>query len=239
VPLHRDLAASDVDTCSGFDPRAGIVHPFAPSSPASRVNGPTSSSEARSHSSNVFRPSRLCDQRCARPMNAKTTQTFENLSLRSVTDCVSSLRPMLPVLGAFHDAPCASAIRSRSLQWVFSTASGREFEILFSSGPPLTPLSPYQFAHHARATMSTSSAEIAFPILPVKRERLPRPETPSIEDDAERPAIPLRAPAFRVDESAILPPRLAVRRLFARRGLPLWASPRSPASPERRKLLWA
>lgn len=58
-------------------------------------------------------------------------------------------------------------------------------------------------------------------------------------DDAERPAIPLRAPAFRVDESAILPPRLAVRRLFARRGLPLWASPRSPASPEQRKLLWA
>lgn len=131
MPLHRDLAASDVDTCSGFDPRAGIVHPFTPSSPASRVNGPTSSSEARSHSSNVFRPSRLCDQRCARPMNAKTTQTFENLSLRSVTDCVSSLRPMLPVLGAFHDAPCASAIRSRSLQWVFSTASGREFEIVF------------------------------------------------------------------------------------------------------------
>jgi hypothetical protein len=28
-------------------------------------------------------------------MNAKTTQTFENLSLRSVTDCAPSLRPML------------------------------------------------------------------------------------------------------------------------------------------------
>jgi hypothetical protein len=35
-------------------------------------------------------------------MNAKTTQTFENLSLRSVTDRVSSLRSMLPVPGAFH-----------------------------------------------------------------------------------------------------------------------------------------
>ena len=99
-----------------------------------------------------------------------------------------------PVLGAFHDAPCASAIRSRSLQWVFSTASGREFEILFSSGPPLTSLSPHWFAHHARATMSTNSAEIAFPILPVKRERLPRPETPSIETMPKDPRYPCGHP---------------------------------------------
>lgn len=59
VPLHRDLTASDVDTRSGFDPRRGIEHPFTPSSPGVRVNGPTSSSEARSQGSLVFRRSRL------------------------------------------------------------------------------------------------------------------------------------------------------------------------------------
>jgi len=53
---------------------------------------------------------------------------FENLSLRSVTDHLTSLRPMQLVPGAFHDAPHASAIRSRSLQWMFSTTMGREFE---------------------------------------------------------------------------------------------------------------
>jgi hypothetical protein len=65
---------------------------------------------------------------------------------------------------------------------------------LFSSGPPLTPLSPRWFAHHARATMSTNSAEIAFPILPVKRERLPRPETPSIETMPKDPRYPCGHP---------------------------------------------
>lgn len=99
---------------------------------------------------------------------------------------------------------------------------------LFSSGPPLTPLSPHRFAHHARATMSTNSAEIAFPVPPREERTASTTRDAFHRDDAERPAIPLRAPAFRVDESAILPPRLAVRRPFARRGLPLWASPRSP-----------
>jgi hypothetical protein len=78
-------------------------------------------------------------------------------------------------------------------------------------------------------TMNTHSAEIAFPALPVKRERLARPEMSSIEDDAGRPATqPFRAtPVFRESDLAVLPPRFAFRRHFARRGLPLWASPRS------------
>jgi hypothetical protein len=60
-------------------------------------------------------------------MNAIHTPTFENLSLRSATDRIE-LALVLPVLGAFHDAPRALATRSRSLQWVFSTASGRDFD---------------------------------------------------------------------------------------------------------------
>lgn len=126
-------------------------------------------------------------------MNANHTPTFENLSLRSVTDCIE-LAPLLPVPGAFHDAPRASAIRSRSLQWVLSTARGVTSKLL-SSGPPLTPPSPRQFAHHARATMSSSSAEIAFPALPVKRERLPRPEAPSIETMPTDPRCPCEHPS--------------------------------------------
>lgn len=42
--------------------------------------------------------------------------------------------------------------------------------------------------------MSPSSAEIAFPVLPVKRERLPRPETPSIETMPEDPRYPFGHP---------------------------------------------
>jgi hypothetical protein len=153
---------------------------------------------------------------------------FEYLRLRPVTVCLE-LAPVRPVHGAFHDAPHASAIRSRSLEEVFSPTSGRDFENLFSSGSPLTSLSPHWLAHHARATVGSSSAEIAFPALPVKRERLARPEMSSIEDDAGRPATqPFRAtPVFRENDLAVLPPRFAFRRHFARRGLPLWASPRS------------
>lgn len=97
------------------------------------------------------------------------------------------LAPLRPVHGAFHVAPHASAIRSRSLQEVLSPTSGRDFENLFSSGSPLTPPSPHQLAHHARATVGSSSAEIAFPALPVKRERLARPEVSSIETMPEDP----------------------------------------------------
>lgn len=39
-------------------PRASIVHPFVPSSPAVPVKGPTRSSGARSHRAPVFRPAR-------------------------------------------------------------------------------------------------------------------------------------------------------------------------------------
>lgn len=170
-------------------------------------------------------------------MNANHTPTFENLSLRSVTDCIE-LAPVLAVPGAFHDAPRASAIRSRSLQWMFSTTTGRHFEIAFER--------------------PTSDASVASPVgssrsrddeLQLGRDRFPRPPREERtaattrdafhRDDAGGPAMPLRAPVHRVDDPAVLPPRLAVRRLFARRGLPLWASPRSPASPEQREILWA
>lgn len=124
-------------------------------------------------------------------MNANHTPTFENLSLRSVTDHVE-LSPALPVPGAFHDAPRASAIRSRSLQWVLFHRTGVISKIDFSSGPPLTPPSPHRLSRHARATTRSSSAEIAFPALPVKRERLPRPEMPSIETMPKDPRHPYR-----------------------------------------------
>lgn len=152
---------------------------------------------------------------------------FENLSLRSVTD-LAELAPVISVPGAFHDAPRASAIRSRSLQWVLSTARGVPSKVF------------------ERPTSDASVASLVFPPrsrdgeTQLGRDRFSRPpreeRTASTtrgafhRDDAERPAIPLRAPVFRVDDPAILPPRLAVRRPFARRGLPLWASPRSPAS---------
>jgi hypothetical protein len=153
---------------------------------------------------------------------------FEYLQLRLATVCLE-LAPVRPVHGAFHDAPHASAIRSRSLEEVFSPTSGRDFENLFSSGSPLTSLSLHWLAHHARATVGSSSAEIAFPAFPVKRKRLARPEVSSIEDDAGRPATPpLRVtPVFREVDLTVSPPRFAFRRPFARRGLPLWASPRS------------
>lgn len=111
------------------------MHPFASSSPAVRVNGPTSSSEARSHSSKIFRPSRMCDQRCARPMNAKTTPTSRTSHFARLPTTFTSLRPMQLVFGAFHDAPRASAIRSRSLQWMFSTTMGREIRKLIFERP--------------------------------------------------------------------------------------------------------
>jgi len=65
---------------------------------------------------------------------------------------------------------------------------------IVSNGSPLTPPSPHRLSHHARATMSSSSAEIAFPVLPVKRERLPRSETPSIETMPEDPRRPFELP---------------------------------------------
>jgi hypothetical protein len=58
MSLHRDLAASAMDTRSGFDPRTGIEHPFAPTLAVVRVNGPTTLPEARSHCSLVFQRSR-------------------------------------------------------------------------------------------------------------------------------------------------------------------------------------
>lgn len=148
------------------------------------------------------------------------------------------LSPVVPVLGAFHDAPRASAVRSRSLQWVFSTATGVMFEISFErptsdasvASPVCSPrsrddelqLGQDRFPHPPREERTASTTRDAFH-----------------RDDAGRPAIPFRAPAFRVDDPAVWPPRLAVRHPFARRGLPLWASPRSPASPEQHELLWA
>jgi hypothetical protein len=52
---------------------------------------------------------------------------FEYLRLRPVTVCLE-LAPVRPVHDAFHDAPHASAIRSRSLEEVLSPTAGRDFE---------------------------------------------------------------------------------------------------------------
>ena len=164
---------------------------------------------------------------------------FENLSLRSVTDHLRACARCWQVPGAFHDAPRASAIRSRSLQWVFSTTMGREFRKLIFE----RPTSDAPVASLVRSSRSRDDG------LQLGRDRFPHPPREERaasttrdafhRDDAGRPAMPLRAPVSRVDDPAVLPPRLAILRPFARRGLPLWASPRSPTSPERRELLWA
>jgi hypothetical protein len=73
-------------------PRASIVHRFAPSSPAGHVNGPTSSSVARPHCSPTLRPTRKCDQRCTRPIDAIHTPTSSTCDFVRLPSA-SSLRP--------------------------------------------------------------------------------------------------------------------------------------------------
>jgi hypothetical protein len=64
---------------------------------------------------------------------------FEYLQLRLATVCLE-LAPVRPVHGAFHDAPHASAIRSRSLEEVLSPTAGRDFEIVFERPTSDTPV---------------------------------------------------------------------------------------------------
>jgi hypothetical protein len=68
------------------------------------------------------------DQRCARPMNANHTPTSRTSRFARLPTAFG-VAPVISVLGAFHDAPRASAIRSRSLQRVFSSARGVSYSI--------------------------------------------------------------------------------------------------------------
>jgi hypothetical protein len=67
---------------------------------------------------------------------------FEYLRLRAITDHLE-LAPGLPVPGAFHDAPRALVLRSRSLQEVFSPTRGvtsNFFERFTSDAPVASPV---------------------------------------------------------------------------------------------------
>lgn len=173
-------------------PRAGIVHPFASTSLAVRVNGPTSSSVARSRCLPIFRPTR----------EARS-------EMRTTDECQShaDFREPVASLGYRPHRACALAagawcVSRRSTRFgdplalpavgVIPPHRGVISKIGFSSGSPLTPPSPHRLSRHARATTRSSSAEIAFPALPVKRERLPRPEVPSIDSMPENPRHPYR-----------------------------------------------
>lgn len=171
-------------------PRASIVHPFAPTSPAVRVNGPTSSSVARSRCSPAFRPTRERDQRCARPTNANHTPT--------IREPVASFgyRPRRACALA-AGAWCVSRRATRFgdplalLAVGFVPPHGRDFENCFFERP-------------------TSDTSVASPVVSPRsrddeirfgRDRFPRPpreeRTASTtrgafhRDDAERPATPL------------------------------------------------
>lgn len=76
----------------------------------------------------------------------------------------SEFPPLLTVLGAFHDAPRASAIRSRSLQKVFSSARGVSYSI------------DYRAAHLCRLCRLTGLlAALAHDEHPLGQDRFPHP----------------------------------------------------------------
>jgi hypothetical protein len=159
------------------------------------------------------------------PITRRLSRTFHFARLPTSIE----LAPVMLVPGAFHDAPRALAIRSRSLQWVFSTATGVTSNDCFERPTFDAPVALLIFPPRSRdSEIQLGRDRFSHPL----REERAASTTRDVfhRDDAERPAMLLRAPVLRVDDSAILPPRLAVRHPFARRGLPLWASSRSPAS---------
>lgn len=133
----------------------------------------------------------------------------------------SSLRPWLRCVARFHGAPHAEANCSRSVQGVFSPAVVA-LEQPTSDAPVTHPSHVIDFA---MTLGETGPDRFHCPL--VKKEQLLRPEAPFI-DRRSATATPLRMPSPTGADPAVLPPRPDPRCRFARRGLPLWASPRSP-----------
>lgn len=111
----------------------------------------------------------------------------------------SSLRPWLRCVARFHGAPHAEATCSRSLQGVFSPAVVA-LEQPTSDAPVTQPSHVIDFA----MTLGELGRD-RFPRPLVKRERLLRPEAPSI-DRRPATATPLRMPSLTGVELTVLPP---------------------------------
>jgi hypothetical protein len=224
-------------------PRASIVHRFAPSSPAGHVNGPTSSSVARPHCSPTLRPTRKCDQRCTRPIDAIHTPTSSTCDFVRLPSA-SSLRPCGRCLVRFTSLHALQRSARAPCRRFSLPHRGVTSKIVFERLTSDTPV--------ASLVGSPRSRDGGLQLGRDRFPRSPREEKTAMtnrgvfhRDDAGRPATsPFRAtPVLREDECAVSPPRFAFRRHFARRGLPLWASPRSfelvPVKESELARLWA
>jgi len=198
--------------------------------PSVRVNGAMGSFAARTAA--IFAPYGGKDEsspRCVHSTDA--IHTISTSTRVSFGDRFIVLSLVKSVCNALSRRPARFGDPLAPLQGVFSPAMVA-IEQLTSDAPVTHPV-----RRRPRSKPETRRCEVGQGRLPrplVKRRRFDRPET-SFITRKPKTTTPFPVPSLANIDLAILPPQFDARRLFARRGLPLWASPRSPPPVKTRK----